>query len=174
LHGFAQQQKPGCVIGDGQRPPEYVPTNAAQVAALTGLVPNPFPGIVQNGAVSPPAYHQSSSYRPSGNVHYQLYVAYRSLGQPERARKELALSQDVRRNRVERDQAMVLGSVNQKVNLNKRGAPIPGLFLIAPNTAQLPRILSRPAVCKQQFEQAHEIAIRDRARRNRERGTKTL
>jgi hypothetical protein len=32
-----------------QLPPQYVPTNAAQVAALTALVPNPFYGIVQNG-----------------------------------------------------------------------------------------------------------------------------
>jgi outer membrane receptor protein involved in Fe transport len=32
-----------------QLPPAYVPTNAAQVAALTALVPNPFYGVVQNG-----------------------------------------------------------------------------------------------------------------------------
>ena len=32
-----------------QLAPEYVPTNAAQVAALTTLVPNPFYGVVQNG-----------------------------------------------------------------------------------------------------------------------------
>jgi tetratricopeptide (TPR) repeat protein len=46
----------------------------------------------------------------SGNVHYQLFMAYRSLGQPERARKELALSQDVRKSRFERDQTMIMGS----------------------------------------------------------------
>ncbi len=32
-----------------QLPPQYVPTNAGQVAALTALVPNPFYGVVQNG-----------------------------------------------------------------------------------------------------------------------------
>lgn len=46
----------------------------------------------------------------SGNVHYQLFVAYRKLGQADRARKELLLSQDLRRSHLERDQAMIMGS----------------------------------------------------------------
>lgn len=46
----------------------------------------------------------------SGNVHYQLFVVYRKLGQPERARKELLLSQDLRKSHLERDQAMIMGS----------------------------------------------------------------
>jgi tetratricopeptide (TPR) repeat protein len=45
-----------------------------------------------------------------GNVHYQLAVAYRKLGQPERAQKEMTLSQDLRRSYLERDQAMIMGS----------------------------------------------------------------
>jgi Flp pilus assembly protein TadD len=45
-----------------------------------------------------------------GNVHYQLSVAYRKLGQPERARKELSRSQDLRRGYLEHDQAMIMGS----------------------------------------------------------------
>lgn len=45
-----------------------------------------------------------------GNVHYQLAVAYRKLGQPERAQREMTLSQDLRRSYLERDQAMIMGS----------------------------------------------------------------
>jgi len=45
-----------------------------------------------------------------GNVHYQLYMAYRKLGQADRAQKELARSKDLRRNALEQDQAVVLGS----------------------------------------------------------------
>ena len=45
-----------------------------------------------------------------GNVHYQLYVAYGKLGQPERAKKELLISQDLRKSHLERDQAVVMGS----------------------------------------------------------------
>ncbi|MBV8553304.1 MAG: tetratricopeptide repeat protein [Acidobacteriaceae bacterium] len=45
-----------------------------------------------------------------GNVHYQLFVAYEKLGQPERARKELLRSQDLRKSHLERDQALVMGS----------------------------------------------------------------
>lgn len=46
----------------------------------------------------------------SGNVHYQLFVAYRKLGQAERARKELLLSQDLRKSHLERDQALIMGA----------------------------------------------------------------
>jgi hypothetical protein len=35
-----------------QLSPQYLPTNAAQVAALTALVPNPFYGVMQSGNVS--------------------------------------------------------------------------------------------------------------------------
>jgi tetratricopeptide (TPR) repeat protein len=45
-----------------------------------------------------------------GNVHYQLYLAYRKLGQAERAQKALARSQDLRRSSLERDQALIMGS----------------------------------------------------------------
>jgi tetratricopeptide (TPR) repeat protein len=50
-----------------------------------------------------------------GNVHYQLYVAYRKLGKAELAEKELVLSQDLRRNALERDQAVIMGSPQQNV-----------------------------------------------------------
>jgi tetratricopeptide (TPR) repeat protein len=45
-----------------------------------------------------------------GNVHYQLYLAYRKLGQAELAQKALARSQDLRRSSLEHDQALILGS----------------------------------------------------------------
>ena len=35
-----------------QLAPSYLPTNAAQVAALTALVPNPFYGVMQSGNIS--------------------------------------------------------------------------------------------------------------------------
>ncbi len=45
-----------------------------------------------------------------GNVHYELYLAYRRLGQTELAQKALARSQTLRRSSLEHDEAMVLGS----------------------------------------------------------------
>jgi tetratricopeptide (TPR) repeat protein len=45
-----------------------------------------------------------------GNVHYQLFLAYRKLGRSELAQKELALSQDLRRSHLERDEALIMGS----------------------------------------------------------------
>jgi tetratricopeptide (TPR) repeat protein len=49
-----------------------------------------------------------------GNVHYQLYEAYRKLGKTELARKELARSQDLRRRYLERDVALIMGSPQQE------------------------------------------------------------
>ena len=45
-----------------------------------------------------------------GNVHYQLSLAYRKLGQAELAQKALARSQDLRRSSLEHDQAVIMGS----------------------------------------------------------------
>ena len=45
-----------------------------------------------------------------GDVHYQLFVAYRKLGQTERAKKELLLSEDLRKSHLERDEAVVMRS----------------------------------------------------------------
>ncbi len=45
-----------------------------------------------------------------GNIHYQLYQAYRKLGESELAQKALARSQDIRRSSLERDQALIMGS----------------------------------------------------------------
>jgi tetratricopeptide (TPR) repeat protein len=45
-----------------------------------------------------------------GNVHYQLYLAYRKLGQTELARKALARSQGLRRSSLAHDQALIMGS----------------------------------------------------------------
>ena len=45
-----------------------------------------------------------------GNVHYELSLAYRKLGQAELAQKALARSQDLRRSSLEHDQALIMGS----------------------------------------------------------------
>jgi tetratricopeptide (TPR) repeat protein len=45
-----------------------------------------------------------------GNVHYELYVAYRKLGETELAQKALTRSQQIRRSSLEHDQAVVMGS----------------------------------------------------------------
>jgi tetratricopeptide (TPR) repeat protein len=57
-----------------------------------------------------PRLEKAASTDHYGNVHYQLYMAYRKLGQTERAQKELARSKDLRRNALEQDQAVVMGS----------------------------------------------------------------
>ena len=44
-----------------------------------------------------------------GNIHYQLYQAYRKLGQNELAEKALARSQEIRRSSLEHDQALIMG-----------------------------------------------------------------
>jgi tetratricopeptide (TPR) repeat protein len=45
-----------------------------------------------------------------GNIHYQLFQAYRKLGETELAQKALARSQDIRRSSLEHDQAVIMGS----------------------------------------------------------------
>ncbi len=45
-----------------------------------------------------------------GNIHFQLYQAYRKLGEAELARKALERSQDIRRSSLEHDQALIMGS----------------------------------------------------------------
>ena len=45
-----------------------------------------------------------------GNVHYQLYVAYKRLGNMALAQKALARSQDIRRSSLEHDQAVIMGA----------------------------------------------------------------
>ncbi len=45
-----------------------------------------------------------------GNIHYQLYQAYRKLGEAELAQKALLRSQEIRRSSLEHDQALIMGS----------------------------------------------------------------
>lgn len=45
-----------------------------------------------------------------GNIHYQLFQAYRKLGETDLAQKALLRSQEIRRSSLERDQARVMGS----------------------------------------------------------------
>jgi len=57
-----------------------------------------------------PKLKKASPIDHYGNVHYQLYLAYRKLGQAELAQKALARSQDLRRSSLEHDQALILGA----------------------------------------------------------------
>jgi tetratricopeptide (TPR) repeat protein len=57
-----------------------------------------------------PRLEKAASSDHYGNVHYQLYLAYRKLGQTERAQKALARSQDLRKNALAQDQAVIMGS----------------------------------------------------------------
>jgi len=45
-----------------------------------------------------------------GNINYELYQAYRKLGEAQLAQKALARSQEIRRSSLERDQALIMGS----------------------------------------------------------------
>lgn len=45
-----------------------------------------------------------------GNVHYQLYLAYKKLGQNQLAQKALSRSQELRRSSLEHDQALIMGA----------------------------------------------------------------
>ena len=57
-----------------------------------------------------PRLEKAASLDHYGNIHYQLYMAYRKLGEGELAQKALARSQDIRRSSLERDQALIMGS----------------------------------------------------------------
>jgi tetratricopeptide (TPR) repeat protein len=57
-----------------------------------------------------PRLEKAASLDHYGNIHYQLYMAYRKLGETELAQKALARSQDIRRGSLERDQALIMGS----------------------------------------------------------------
>jgi len=81
--------------------PDFVEANSLLGTAYVRL--GQFADAVPRLQKAAPSDHQ-------GNVHYQLYLAYRKLGRSELARKELALSQDLRRSYLERDVALIMGS----------------------------------------------------------------
>lgn len=56
-----------------------------------------------------PKLQQAAATDIYGNVHYQLYIAYRQLGQSELARKALARSQELRSSSLAHDQAVIMG-----------------------------------------------------------------
>ncbi len=58
-----------------------------------------------------PELERASPYDYYGDMHYQLYLAYRKLGKGDLARKALAGSQELRRKSAERHQAKVAGTV---------------------------------------------------------------
>ncbi|MGB6687767.1 MAG: tetratricopeptide repeat protein [Terracidiphilus sp.] len=57
-----------------------------------------------------PSLEKAAPLDHLGNIYYQLYQAYRKLGEAERAQAALARSQYIRRSSLERDQALIMGS----------------------------------------------------------------
>ena len=57
-----------------------------------------------------PSLERAAPLDHYGNIHYQLYVAYRKLGETDLAQKALVRSHDIRRSSLEHDQAVVMGS----------------------------------------------------------------
>jgi len=57
-----------------------------------------------------PRLEKAAALDHYGNIHYQLYLAYRKLGKAELAQEALARSQDIRRGSLERDQALIMGT----------------------------------------------------------------
>jgi tetratricopeptide (TPR) repeat protein len=57
-----------------------------------------------------PRLQKAASLDHFGNIHYQLYQAYRKLGENDLAQKALARSQEIRKSSLEHDQAVVMGS----------------------------------------------------------------
>ena len=66
--------------------------------------------FVEQFADAVPKLEKAAPLDHYGNVHYQLYLAYKKLGQAELAQKAFARSQDLRRGSLERDQALIMGS----------------------------------------------------------------
>jgi Flp pilus assembly protein TadD len=70
-----------------------------------------------------PYLRSAAPFDHYGNVNYQLYVAYRKLGQAELAKKALARSEDLRRSSLEHDEAMIMGGAqNGAQNEGESGA----------------------------------------------------
>jgi hypothetical protein len=57
-----------------------------------------------------PKLQNAAPFDHYGNVHYQLYVAYKKLGQAALAQKALTQSQALRRSSLEHDQAIIMGA----------------------------------------------------------------
>ena len=56
-----------------------------------------------------PRLEKAAPLDHAGNIHYQLYQAYRKLGQADLAQQALTRSQEIRRNHLEHDQALIMG-----------------------------------------------------------------
>lgn len=57
-----------------------------------------------------PNLQNAAPFDHYGNVHYQLYLAYKKLGEDQLAQKALARSHDLRRSSLEHDQALIMGA----------------------------------------------------------------
>jgi len=63
-----------------------------------------------------PRFEKAAPLDHMGNINYQLYQAYRKLGEAQLAQKALARSLDIRRRSLEHDQAMIMGSPQVEAN----------------------------------------------------------
>src|SRR5262249_20629478 len=79
------------------------------LAEASGLLGTAYVRLGQFGNAIP-KLEKAASLDHYGNVHYQLYLAYRKLGQNTLAQKALLRLQDIRRSSLEHDQAVILGS----------------------------------------------------------------
>ena len=57
-----------------------------------------------------PRLEKAAALDHYGNIHYQMYLAYRKLGEADLSKKALARSQDIRRSSLEHDQAVIMGA----------------------------------------------------------------
>jgi tetratricopeptide (TPR) repeat protein len=80
--------------------------NLNEASALLGTV------YIRMGkfADAVPRLERAAPLDHMGNIHYQLFQAYRKLGETELAEKALARSQEIRRSSLEHDQALIMGS----------------------------------------------------------------
>jgi len=76
--------------------------------AASGLLGTAFVRM-EDFADAVPKLEKAAPLDHMGNIHYLLYQAYRKLGQAELAQKALARSQEIRRNRLELDQTLIMG-----------------------------------------------------------------
>lgn len=79
--------------------------NLNEASALLGTV------YIRMGkfADAVPRLERAAPLDHMGNIHYQLFQAYRKLGKNELAEKALARSQEIRRSSLEHDQALIMG-----------------------------------------------------------------
>lgn len=96
---------PGLVSAQGSCPPRHPRVHQRPACNLLGMAD------VRRGedAKAVPVLLKALDNGFYGDVHYQLYVAYRKLGKTDLAERALARSQELRRDSAAEHQAMITG-----------------------------------------------------------------